>query len=97
MIEIKDKKDDNIKKQAKFRIKELKSFYSHLFTYILFNFFLFIINFITSPDEFWFYWVIFGWGIGIFCHAINVFLLPFIFNSKWENRFIRKYIDRNKD
>ena len=28
---------------------------------------------ITSPDRFWFYWPMIGWGIGLAIHAVSVF------------------------
>jgi len=35
-----------------------------------------IINFATSTEYLWFKWPIMGWGIGVFFHAMNVFVFP---------------------
>jgi hypothetical protein len=41
--------------------------------YIVFNSVLLVINLVTSPDHLWFYWPLFGWGIGVIIHGLRVF------------------------
>ena len=49
------------------------SFYRHLVVYCMVNLFLFILNVTTAPEQLWFYWPLFGWGIGLAMHALSAF------------------------
>jgi 2TM domain len=87
--------NDEKYEEAKRRVKELKDFYRNLITYVVVNFTLIIINFVTSPDSLWFYWVTIFWGIGILFHALNVFILNGKFLGKeWEEKKIKKMMDK---
>ena len=89
-------KDENYD-QAKKRVKELKSFYSNLITYLVVNVILVIINLITSPGKLWFYWVTIFWGIGILFSASNTFLRKGRFLGKeWEDKKIKEIMDRKE-
>lgn len=68
--------------QAKKRIQELREFYSHLVSYVSVNVFLIALNLYTNPGNIWFIYPLFGWGIGISCHAFTVFFS----GAKWEER-----------
>ena len=57
--------------QAKRRVEELREFYNHLTAYIIVNTVLAIINFVTSPWIWWFYWVSIFWGIALM-HGASV-------------------------
>lgn len=80
--------------KAKKRVEELKGFYTHFFIYLLVNLMLFIINILTSPGQFWFYWPLFGWGIGLLIHALTVFVFSGLFGKEWEERKIRKIMEK---
>ncbi len=81
--------------RAKERVKEIKDFYSHLFTYICVISFLGFINLKYSPDHLWFYWPMLGWGIGLLFHGLKAF--DFTFMSKnWEEKKIREYMEDEK-
>ena len=54
--------------------KEQKDFYRHLSIYVIVNIALVFINLMSAPDTIWFIWPLFGWGIGIAFHALNVFV-----------------------
>jgi hypothetical protein len=47
----------------------------------------------TPPDILWFYWPLFGWGIGIFMHAVYVFGLGRWFGSDWEEKRTKETMD----
>lgn len=82
--------------RAKKRVRELKEFYQHLFVYIGVNSFLFILNLVTSTEHWWFIYPLLGWGIGLAAHAISVFFSGgVIFNEAWEERKIKKYMDKD--
>lgn len=58
--------------------KARAGFYIHLTVYLAINALLMGINFATSPEHFWFYWPLLGWGIGLLAHALAVFALPLL-------------------
>ena len=41
----------------------------HGFVFFAINAFLFAINFLTTPGEWWFLFSLFGWGLGLLLHA----------------------------
>ena len=51
-------------------------FYIHLVAYLAVNSLLVFINFSTRPQYLWFMWPLFGWGIGLMCHWLAVFVAP---------------------
>lgn len=75
--------------QAQRRVKELRGFYTHLFTYIVVNIVLIGINLTSSPETIWFIYPLLGWGIGVAAHAIGTF-----FGRKWEERKIQEYLNK---
>ena len=63
-------------RRAKKKLEAKRGFYMHLFVYIGVNILLVIINLLTSPQYIWFIWPLLGWGIGVFFHALGVFVFP---------------------
>lgn len=93
-------KNENHYLKAKKRVGELKSFYGHLFSFIVFNMGLFVFNAITTPNhlwfDHWFYWQVLIWGIGLIIHGMYVFnFIPFL-NKEWEERKIKEFIDKEE-
>ncbi|MDD5689640.1 MAG: 2TM domain-containing protein [Caldisericia bacterium] len=82
--------------EVKKRVEEIRGFYSHLLAYVLVNILLFIINLLTSPGVFWFYWPLLGWGIGVLVHAIGVFGLFGFLGKEWEERKIKELMEKEK-
>ena len=68
--------------QAQERIDELKGFYAHAASFVAVNLFLITINLVTTPNSLWFIFPLFGWGIGFFIHAVDVFGT----SADWEAR-----------
>ena len=62
--------------EAKKRVKAKIGFYIHLAVYVGVNILLITINLITSSEYLWFKWPLIGWGIGVFFHALGVFVFP---------------------
>ncbi len=82
--------------KAKKRVEEIRSFYSHLFVYVVVNAGLFLLNIITSPRSLWFYWVLIGWGIGLAIHALNLFGTEKILGRDWEEKKIKEFMEKDK-
>ena len=72
------------------RAAELKKYYGHLGTYLVLGLFFFILNMVTSPYQWWFYWPMLGWGIAIGIHTLKVFG----FSDEWEKRKIQEILDK---
>ena len=70
-------------KIRKVRLKRRKAgFYSHLWSYLMVNGALLLINNFT-PGPWWFQWSVLGWGIGLAFHCKAVFF-PHVKNLRKE-------------
>lgn len=79
--------------RAQKRVREIKGFYGHLTSYVVVNLFLIFLNLKYSPEYLWFLWTSFGWGIGLFFHAVRVFQwFPFL-GKEWEQKKIQQFIE----
>lgn len=83
--------------EAKKQVEEEKGFYIHLSSYILINAFFVVLNFLTAKGNWWFYWPMLGWGIGIAFHWVGVFGKKRIFSKNWEDRRIRRLMDEDNE
>ncbi|GGG48005.1 histidine kinase [Croceivirga lutea] len=84
--------------RAKERVDELKKFYSNLTSYIIVISALAALNYWVDGWSYpWFLWAAFGWGIGVFFHAINTFRWNPLFNKDWEERKIKEFMDKDKN
>jgi hypothetical protein len=66
--------DAELRRLATRRADMKLGFRSHLLAYAIINAGLFLINFLTSPGHWWFYWPMIGWGVGLAAHAAVVYL-----------------------
>jgi hypothetical protein len=90
-MNLEEKKYQNAKK----KVRGIKGFYIHLVTYILVNSLLFLINITTSPNHLWFYWPLFGWGIGVVMHAVYILGFGPWFGPDWEDKKIEEIMEQN--
>lgn len=65
--------DDDLRRTAERRVGARLSFRIHLFTYVLVNGGLILLNLVTSPGYLWCLWVVFGWGVGLAAHGYAVY------------------------
>jgi hypothetical protein len=82
---------------AKERVEQLRGFYMHLAAFLLVNLFLIVTNWLTSPGDWWFYWPLFGWGIGLTLHGFSVFFDGGIFGKQWESKKIKELMGDNEN
>ncbi|MFS4467984.1 2TM domain-containing protein [Maribacter sp. 2210JD10-5] len=96
---------------AKKKVKDIKGFYNHLLICLIINAVLFLFRdkitvvllskrVFGSPEFFEnINWDVFGtpilWGIILLFHAANVFGKGFLFGRKWEERQIRKFMEKD--
>lgn len=76
------------KSVAKRRVRKMKRFYIHCSFFVAANVVVAAINYKTTPNELWFYWLTLGWGMAILIHGFNVFSL-----KDWEARKIKELME----
>ena len=76
---------------AKKRVRKMKKFYIHLVFFIAVNIVVAAINFKTTPDTLWFYWLTLGWGMAILMHFMSVFSL-----KDWESRMVKELMEKDE-
>jgi len=77
---------DAVEWRARKRAKELRSFYTSLLSAACILGFFFLINLLTGPGSWWFYWIAIPLGIGLVGHAYAVFGPSHWFDESWEQR-----------
>lgn len=82
--------------KARKHVEKLKEFYYNLLSYCLVIPFLAFINWKTSWQFQWFWFPMFGWGIGLAFHAMSVFFEDGRFGRNWEERKIREYMEQEE-
>ncbi|WP_353779406.1 histidine kinase [Winogradskyella sp. 3972H.M.0a.05] len=98
-IESKSEFDDRYVRARK-HVEEVKEFYYSILSYIVVMPFLIFINWYTSWHFQWFWFPLFGWGIGIAFHAYKVYVNDGVLGRNWEEKKIEQYMreeeQRNK-
>ncbi|WP_040559257.1 2TM domain-containing protein [Kordia algicida OT-1] len=82
--------------RARKHVEKLKEFYYNLLSYCLVIPFLIFINLKTVPQFHWFWFPMFGWGIGLAFHAMSVYIEDGRFGKNWEERKIREYMEQEE-
>ena len=80
--------------KAKKRVEEKLGFFSHLAVYLIVNAIRLVINLTQSPGDYWFFWPLLGWGIGVFFHGMGIFVRGE--GSSIRDRMIEKEMQRHK-
>ena len=81
--------------KAKEHVERIKGFYSNLVSYCLVIPALAIFNHITSPQFYWFFFPMFGWGFGIIMHGLRTFNYNMFLGKNWEDRKIQEFMEGN--
>ena len=79
------------------RVEKLKEFYQNLASYCLVIPFLIFINLRFSPGFHWFWFPIFGWGIGLTFHFLEVNNYNIFLGKNWEERKIKEMMKENNN
>jgi len=82
--------------RARKHVEELKAFYYGIISYCVVIPFLIFVNYWTSWDYQWFWWPMFGWGIGIAFHAYKVFVNNGVLGRNWEQRKIDEFMQEEE-
>ncbi|QED37502.1 histidine kinase [Antarcticibacterium arcticum] len=84
--------ENNAYYKAKERVKEIKEFYGNLISYCIVIPILIFINYYTYWEFQWFWFPLFGWGLGLTIHGFSVFG----YGSNWEERKIAELMAKEK-
>jgi hypothetical protein len=76
------------------RVEKLKEFYQNLASYCLVIPFLIFINLRFSPGFHWFWFPIFGWGMGLAFHFLEVNNHNIFLGKNWEDKKIKEMMDK---
>jgi len=78
--------------RARNHVEELKGFYYSIISYVLVIPFLIFINYKTSWGFQWFWFPMFGWGIGLAIQAFRVFANNSVLGHSWEKRKMEEFM-----
>lgn len=78
------------------RVEKLKEFYQNLASYCLVIPFLVFINLKFVPQFHWFWFPMFGWGIGLVFHYLEVNNYNLFLGKNWEEKKIKEMMDETK-
>tara|TARA_R110002072_G_scaffold48716_5_gene133135 strand:+ start:4938 stop:6047 length:1110 start_codon:yes stop_codon:yes gene_type:complete len=87
-----DKNYDSAYIKAHRRVKEIKEFYSNLISYCIVIPFLIGVNYYTYWDFQWFWFPLFGWGLGVAIHGFTVFG----YGASWEEKKIKEIMEKER-
>lgn len=76
------------------RVEKLKEFYQNLASYCLVIPFLIFINLKFSPQFYWFWFPVFGWGMGLVFHFLEVNNYNIFLGKNWEDKKIKEMMDK---
>jgi hypothetical protein len=84
------------RKRAERRVNELRGFYSHLLIYCCANAGFFLMNCLSSPHHWWFFWPLLGWGIGVACHGLRICQYG-LWGETWKERKIKEVMEKENN
>jgi hypothetical protein len=86
--------DERLYKKAKEKARNIRGFYINLTCYCVVIPILIFVNLTYSPEFYWFFFSMFGWGTGLLFHASEAFNWNPLFSKKWEERKIKELLDK---
>lgn len=79
------------------RMEKLKEFYQNLASYIIVIPFLIFINLRVTPGFQWFWFPMFGWGIGIIFHWLEAYNYNIFLGKNWEEKKMKEILNEDND
>ncbi len=76
------------------RVHDIKEFYGSLISYCIVIPFLIFVNLRYVPQFQWFWFPMFGWGIGLIFHGFKAFSYNPFLGKDWEERKIKEYMNK---
>ena len=91
--------DMAIYRRAKARVEALKALWTHALMFAVICGGFFLLDMLTTPGRWWFYWPTAMWGIALATHFFIVVVRGSIFGREWEERKLRQFLlqeERNR-
>lgn len=82
--------------KAREKVKKIKGFYANLITYCCVIPILIYINLRFVPDFHWFWFSVFGWGMGLSFHAMDAFSYNPFLGKDWESKKIKQLMEEEE-
>ena len=79
------------------RVEKLKEFYQNIASYCIVIPFLIFINLRFSPNFYWFWFPMFGWGIGLTFHFLEVNNYNVFLGKNWEEKKIEQLMKKQQN
>ena len=85
---------DPVLQKAKKRVKAKKGFYEHLVSFISVGIFFFLVNLLSFKTNWWFFWPMLPWLIGLLIHYFTIFGIPGtdILTEGWQERELEREV-----
>lgn len=83
--------------RARQYVNELRAFYQLLGTALLVVVITFVVNYATWRGNWWFLWVVFGFGVALAFAGMRLLLRRRLLGEDWEARKVREYMNRNQN
>jgi len=78
-------------------VGKLKEFYQNIASYIIFMPFLVFVNLYVSPEFHWFWFPMFGWGMGVVFHGLDVYNYSLFLGRNWEQEKIEELMKEDEE
>ncbi|MBQ8016558.1 MAG: 2TM domain-containing protein [Methanobrevibacter sp.] len=89
---------DNLRAIAESRVERKIKFKRNLYSYIVVNVILAIVNIIFTPEYWWFLWVVLFWGIGVLVDFLRAYVLMDKFDTdEYRERKIQEEMEKLRD
>jgi hypothetical protein len=82
--------------KAREQVNKIKGFYANLIMYCIVIPFLIYINLTFSPQFYWFWFPMFGWGMGLTFHAMDTYSYNPFLGRDWEDKKIKELMEEEK-
>ncbi len=90
--------NENLRYQrAKKKAREIRSFYFNLLCYCIVIPVLIFINLYFTPEFYWFYFSMLGWGIGLLFHGMGAFGWNPFLGKDWEERKLKQFMEEERN
>jgi hypothetical protein len=83
--------------EARRYVRRKRIFYTVLGIWIALCVMWFVIDLTDDSSSWWFYWPMFGTGIGVAITGIVLLGIGGLFGAAWEQRQIDRYLDRRRN
>ena len=82
--------------KAKKQVDKIKGFYTNAITYCIVIPILIYINLQFVPHFYWFWFPMFGWGIGLTFHAMDTYNFNPFLGKDWEDKKIKEFMEEEE-